>query len=272
MGVECVRLNFGNTTTLEQLLGCIIPRVINGQRVFGWQDGALVQALRASKWILFDEINLATAEVLDALVPLLFRDAKEYIVPRLGISIPLAGIRIFATMNPTSVGGGRSMLPRSLKNLFAVVRLEEYDPRELKFILSEHMKDFVQSGVMSETHVGSLFDLQANLRGKLARQEIGKIGGPFEFNLRSFSKFRDVLAGNSADQQFHYKYYQDEGTDDLEDIRTIYLNKFAQLVYSSAFQSLEDRREVASFGRSSLQNSGEVCRTQHVLHHRHIGF
>ncbi len=73
LGVLCERINMSANTTLDQLLGSYIPKVVDGQRVFAWHDGVLMRAIRNQKVILFDEINLAPPEVLAAIAPLLDR-------------------------------------------------------------------------------------------------------------------------------------------------------------------------------------------------------
>ena len=73
LGHSCERINLSANTTVEQLLGSYVPKVAGGQRVFAWQDGVLVRAIRQGKWLLLDEINLAPPEVLAAIAPLLDR-------------------------------------------------------------------------------------------------------------------------------------------------------------------------------------------------------
>lgn len=73
LGFSCERINFSANTTLDQLLGSFVPQMIDGQRVFAWQDGVLVRAVRQGKWLLLDEINLAPPEVLAAIAPLFDR-------------------------------------------------------------------------------------------------------------------------------------------------------------------------------------------------------
>eukprot|EP01127_Copromyxa_protea_P008978 TRINITY_DN2080_c0_g1_i4.p1 TRINITY_DN2080_c0_g1~~TRINITY_DN2080_c0_g1_i4.p1 ORF type:complete len:7466 (-),score=1064.85 TRINITY_DN2080_c0_g1_i4:44-22441(-) len=243
VGIECERLNFSNTTTLDQLLGCIIPRVVNGKRVFDWQDGSLVKAIKQSKWVLLDEVNFASPEVLDALAPLLARKAQTYLIPSTNEELSLKGVCIFATMNPASIGGGRSKLPRSIKNLFATVKLEDYDPRELRIILNAIFKSAVNDGDLTDDHITALFNLQKDVKDAVTKHVIGRVGGPFEFNLRNFSKFRDVLVGNAADQRFHYKHYQGSDVQGL-DVRVLSLRKFSQLLYAGPFQTNEDRKAV----------------------------
>jgi hypothetical protein len=73
LGYGCERINLSSNTSLDQLLGSFIPRMIDGQRVFAWHDGVMVRAIREHKWLLLDEINLAQPEVLAAIAPLLDR-------------------------------------------------------------------------------------------------------------------------------------------------------------------------------------------------------
>jgi Cdc6-like AAA superfamily ATPase len=73
LGYGCERINLSSNTSLDQLLGSFIPRMVDGQRVFAWQDGVMVRAIRERKWLLLDEINLAQPEVLAAIAPLLDR-------------------------------------------------------------------------------------------------------------------------------------------------------------------------------------------------------
>lgn len=122
-GVERICLS-ANTTT-DQLFGTIIPTMVGQRRVFQWQDGKLLAALRLSKWVLLDEINLAPAEVLESVAPLLARGDKTFRVPGSAEDVPVKNVVIFGTMNPTSVGGGRTRLPRSLQALFTTVVLDK---------------------------------------------------------------------------------------------------------------------------------------------------
>jgi hypothetical protein len=73
LGYPCERVNLSGSVTLGQLLGSYVPQVVGGQRVFTWQEGVLVRALRRGAWVLLDEVNLAPPEVLAAVAPLLDR-------------------------------------------------------------------------------------------------------------------------------------------------------------------------------------------------------
>ena len=67
------RINCSAATSLPQLLGGVVPQLRDGVRVFAWQDGKLLAALKRGAWVLLDEVNLLPPHVLDTLVPLLDR-------------------------------------------------------------------------------------------------------------------------------------------------------------------------------------------------------
>ena len=121
LDVECERINFSSSTTFEQLFGMYVPQYLNGKRVFAWQPGKMSQAIAAGKWLLLDELNLATAEVLDRIASHLDTLHSDRSSSSRDDSPKL---HIFATMNPASIGGGRTLLPRSIRNMFMSVQLQ----------------------------------------------------------------------------------------------------------------------------------------------------
>ena len=62
-----VRINMTANTSLDTLIGCYIPRHTSSGVVFQWHDGEMLKAWRKGRWILLDEINLASPEVLEEL-------------------------------------------------------------------------------------------------------------------------------------------------------------------------------------------------------------
>jgi MoxR-like ATPase len=279
LGQRVERINFSANTSIDQLFGSIVPCVIGGQRVFSWQDGRLLTALRSGHWVLFDEMNLAPPEVLEALVPLLRRDTNRLPVPGSDLVIELKGVRVFATMNPVSTGGGRSKLPRSIQSLFTSVLLDGYNDLEMLQILGRcfaRLIDMPESGgsdwgVVTKDQLQIIFNLHSEFQRLVAQKELGRVGGPYEFNLRDLMKLRDVLAGNAGNLRDHYRFYNktaeqmsgsgESANDRLkrdEDVRTLALHKFMQLVYARRFHSEQDRRRaVALIGEPQFLPVGE---------------
>jgi len=268
LGVGCVRVNFSSSTTLDQLFGTVVPRCDNGARVFEFVPGTLTRAVRNGDWLLFDEVNLAPADVLDGLAPLLDVASEKFLIPGTEEVLDMTGIRIFAAMNPTSVGN-RSKLPRSIANLFTEVILDGYSKEELRTIIPAIFKKLVDNNTITGAQLTSVFAVHNALRAKLAAGEIGA-GGRHDVNLRDLSKLKDVLAANGDAFRQHYAVYMsDPNTDgagdttitsaDDNDIRLLAVRKFTELVYARRFASLEDQAQVHALIERGIPMQGHLA-------------
>ncbi|CAF5108400.1 unnamed protein product, partial [Rotaria magnacalcarata] len=251
---QCERINLSANTSLDQLIGCIIPRFVNGIRIFQWQEGRVLSAIKAKKWILLDELNLAAPEVLEGLTPLFYRGATHFTVPTTGEIVEMKNIRLFATMNPSTIGGGRSKLPRSISNLFSIVQLDDYSENELRMILLRLFAHDLKENNINMNQLDALFDTHISLKVLVRQGNLGRTGGPYELNLRDLSKFRDVFRGSIESQLFHYQYMNTGDDDNQEnrskeelnstvgasDARFLSIRKFAQVVYACQFQDQND--------------------------------
>ena len=103
-----------------------------------------------------------------------------------GHRIPKGNMRVFATMNPAATGGGRSKLPRGITNLFTKVTLKEYHPLELKMILNKICARQLhgQDASLDNTLLDGIFRVHEEVQELVHRRDIGRQGGPYEFNLR----------------------------------------------------------------------------------------
>ena len=262
---ECERINMSANTSLDQLIGCVIPRIINGVRVFQWQEGRLLSAIAAKRWILLDELNLASSEVLEGLAPLFYRSVNSYTVPNTGKTIDLSDVLIFATMNPSTIGGGRNKLPRSISNLFTIVQLDEYSPEELHVILIGEFLEELKEKKINMDQLEDVFRMHRSIKASVREGKLGRTGGPYEVNLRDLSKFHNVFHDSIDTQLFHYQYMNttDEeqekkeeksatqttstnsndklsSTINASDARLLAIRKFAQVVYACQFQGQSD--------------------------------
>ncbi|CAF1361581.1 unnamed protein product [Adineta steineri] len=282
---QCERINLSANTSLDQLIGCIIPRCNeSGRRIFEWQDGKVLSALKEKKWILLDELNLAAPEVLEGLTPLLYRGTQTFAVPGTGETIDTTNILIFATMNPTTIGGGRSKLPRSISNLFTTVQLDDYSEDELRAILNSLFNDELVEDNITEEHLKTLFDLHITLKQKINEGQLGRTGGPYEMNLRDLSKFHDIFRGCIKDQIFHYRFFNTDETNEesqeitettttvpntlqermqTSDARMLSIRKFAEVVYACQFHGLEDYEQTRYIIQEKFQiNEALIAREQ----------
>ncbi|GBG29381.1 Dynein heavy chain, cytoplasmic [Hondaea fermentalgiana] len=238
LGFEVKRINFSANTTPEQLFGSIIPRSTeDGKRVFEWQDGPLIEALKSKKWLLLDELNLAPPETLEAIAPV-FSGRGTFKVPGSNEDIAIHNLQVFATMNPVGVGGGRAKLPRSIENLFSVVRLGEYNRDELFDIFQSAFKKLIEEEVLMFHHLEALFEIHWDLQDLASQKKIGKGHGGCGFNLRDLMKLRDLLAGNAANITDHFA---SENVPLQTDIRSVILKRLASIVYVDGLQSAEEQ-------------------------------
>ena len=234
LGVECERMNLSGHTSLEQLIGCFMPRFVNGARVFQWHEGRLISAIRAERWILLDELNLASNDVLQALTPLFYRSVTTFTLHATGERLSLANVRIFATMNPSSTGDGRQRLSRSIKNLFHVVQVEDYSEAETRSIVQR----FFPGG-----QINTLFDLHLLFKLQLTHGLLGRTRAAPDVNLRDLAKFRDVFNNLIHSQLFDDEHDQLPTSMDQSTATLVSLNKSAQIVYACQLPNRDEFRK-----------------------------
>lgn len=210
----CVRVNLSATTTTDQLFGSFMPQSDDRNiRTFKWVDGPITKALRSHKTILLDEINLARPDVLDRLAPLLARgEGVSVLIPGSSETISLGSggerVQVVATMNPSTIGGGRAKLPRSIANQFLHVCLSEASMEELDLISINMFFPAVTAKYMREDDRKMIGTLHKFLDKTFVENggAGGRGGGPAgatrdsRVNLRDLAKVRALIVGNMGDQ------------------------------------------------------------------------
>ncbi|KAL8810672.1 MAG: hypothetical protein Q9200_002384 [Gallowayella weberi] len=82
-----------------------------GPGSFTWQPGVLTKAVIEGRWVLLEDFDRATAEIVSMILPLLER--RELLVPHWGETIRAApGFRLIATMRSSEDAKGGKVLPR----------------------------------------------------------------------------------------------------------------------------------------------------------------
>lgn len=105
-GKKCVRINLNGQSGTDEILGKTLLKDGNTY----WVDGPLVKAAREGSWVLLDEVNAATPEVLFSLHALLDDDRKISLVEKDGEEvIPHVDFRFFASMNDSTYAGTKDM-------------------------------------------------------------------------------------------------------------------------------------------------------------------
>lgn len=267
-----VRINFSDSTTREQLFGSFVPQIKNGQRSFRWQDGSIVRGLRVGAWIVFDEINLACSEVLEEITQLLVAQEQQQPGKPSAFKLSATGEQLalqpqtafFATMNPSTIGGGRSKLPRSLDDQFQRVTLENMTDEELLLIvlqLAHRMRvlddgDNPQLNTISSKMLTQVFEAQQQLQESISKRLIGHQGGPFALNLRDLEAFLAVLAGSG-------RFFAAEAPG-ISDTRVRGIQFFAHLIYASRFHSIAEQQQARALINGKLGVSESPINTEIV--------
>ncbi|CEP09720.1 hypothetical protein [Parasitella parasitica] len=154
-GAELVKIHLGDQTDPKVLLGTYVSTSTPGS--FRWQAGVLTTAVMEGRWVLIEDIDLAPAEVLSVLLPLL--ETRHLFIPSRGEKIKAKeGFQLFGTRSfvPTRSGKGISSRGGELMtgaNLWTRVHVEPLSVQELETVVRQkftHIGDFA-------THVMTLF-------------------------------------------------------------------------------------------------------------------
>lgn len=97
-GNVLIRINNHDHTDLQEYIGNYVLDPLTSKLVF--KEGLLVQAMRNGYWILLDELNLASSEVLEALNRVLDDNRELYIPETQELIRAHPRFLLFATQNP----------------------------------------------------------------------------------------------------------------------------------------------------------------------------
>lgn len=133
-GNTLIRINNHDHSDLQEYVGSY---VIDEQGRLVFKEGLLVSAMRHGHWILLDELNLASSEVLEALNRVL-DDNRELFIPETQ-EVVKAHPRfvLFATQNPPGKYAGRKQLSRAFRNRFIELHFDELPEDELLEIVEK---------------------------------------------------------------------------------------------------------------------------------------
>jgi midasin len=239
-GHNVVRINLSEQTDLMDLLGTDLPVEDGASGQFAWNDGPLLQALQNGSWVLLDELNLASQQVLEGLNACLDHRATIYI-PELGKSFKKhPNFRLFGAQNPQQQGGGRKGLPKSFMNRFTLVYLNELNYQDLLLVCKD-----IYGTVIPENLLESMITFNECLRRETAENmSFGWLGSPWEFNLRDVMRWADLICKEA-------------------DISQKSAFKFFQMLYLHRFRSAEDRKAAKDlfltvFKKSLLDEAPEL--------------
>uniref|UniRef100_T1K3A0 Midasin n=1 Tax=Tetranychus urticae TaxID=32264 RepID=T1K3A0_TETUR len=170
-GNVCLRVNNHEHTDLQEYIGSYTADD-EGKLVF--KKGVLVEAMENGYWIILDELNLASTEVLEALNRVL-DDNRELFIPETQELIKAnKNFLLFATQNPPGHYGGRKILSRAFRNRFIELHFDEIPSNELEIILQ---KRCLLPPSYAKKMVMTLTQLRNRLHQSVSLSFAGKHGG-----------------------------------------------------------------------------------------------
>ncbi|MHB2018726.1 MAG: AAA family ATPase, partial [Candidatus Xenobia bacterium] len=176
---ELRRINLSDMTDVTEIIGGYKPGPNGG---FEWHDGIVTEAVRKGQWLLLDEINLADPAILERLNPLLDSGRLLVLNEKENEVVKAApGLRVFATMNPSSYSG-RKELSEAMLNRFKRLYVFPPEPDELAQIAQGVLPHWTTEAVpinklMKDGSIQSISNLNANTECKLLgqRKELDKV-------------------------------------------------------------------------------------------------
>ncbi len=136
---QVVWLHVDHQTDAKSLLGAYTCTAVPGE--FAWQPGPLARAVTEGRWVVFENINAAPADVLAALVPLLEGGAL-HVPSRAEVLEAAPGFQVIGTVTTAPGGGGggayasSSMVKELLGGLWAFVAIDAPSDAEQALILA----------------------------------------------------------------------------------------------------------------------------------------
>jgi len=167
---------------------------VDSSLAFAFTEGALVDAIKTGKWVLLDEVNLASSETLQRLSGLLDDASSSLTLTERGDSEALGrnqNFRLFAAMNPAT-DAGKKELPSSLRARFTELYVDELtDPVELRSVAAKYLAGAISSvGSSLESSDTVLKSVETYLKCKSLADQVLVDGGRQKprYTLRSFTR------------------------------------------------------------------------------------
>lgn len=198
-GNVCYRINNHDHIDLQEYVGNYTVDKF-GKLVF--KEGLLVEAMRNGYWLILDELNLASTEVLEALNRVL-DDNREIFIPEIQHTVKAhPKFLLFATQNPPQTYGGRKILSRAFRNRFIELQFDEIPRKELEIILSRRCH-------LPPSYSKKMVDVFRELRNR--RRESGIFAGKSGFvTLRDLFRWGErykEYSSNIQDRFFDWEQY-----------------------------------------------------------------
>lgn len=199
---DAIRMNLSGQSDTGELIGRFVPDAGRGAAA-GWrfQEGVVPDAMRYGRWLLLDEVNLASGPVLERVNPVLEHPATLVLSENGGERYGPGGdvlvadtFRVFATMNPAEYSG-RSVLSPALRDRFGFWNMLE-PPGEAEY---RALLDRLVHGVQPEFVHGGVVWKAADGEPVYPRlAACGRVNGRLDELLDAVAGFHASIAASAA--------------------------------------------------------------------------
>ncbi|CAD8200809.1 unnamed protein product [Paramecium pentaurelia] len=177
LGKEFQRVCCSDSLSVDDLFGSYAPTFDEGSAGFTFQEGYLAMALKKKSLILFDEINLASPEVLSTLQALFNMDEKSLSFKDYNIN--KTGCVFLCSMNPPSYQG-RQELPQCIQNLLCDIHLQQFSIEEVLDIFKQSYNKQIKN--LKDFDID--FSVIIDLHKELSQQQDKNQSSNYDFNIR----------------------------------------------------------------------------------------
>ncbi|XP_059060931.1 midasin [Achroia grisella] len=154
---------------------------------FAFIEGSLVKAMQEGHWVLLDEINLASAEILECLAGLLEDKNESIDLLEKGDKVPIKrhdDFTLFACMNPAT-DVGKKDLPIGLRNRFTEFFVDELtEKNDLMLLIGDYLYHMNLSGAILD----SVCSFYANVRKEAKLNLVDGAGNAPHYSLRTLCR------------------------------------------------------------------------------------
>ncbi len=206
--------SFASNLTLQDLFGSF---VLDGNENFIFHESELTQHLKNDKTcaLIFDELNLASPDVLDLLCSLVkasMSDSKQFIIPGENEPFTLGNIYFVITLNPATMSSSKSALPSSLLCSSLYFKDIHFSQSELLFISCEYLQTIEDQKQRNCNNQDRLISITSNklidINSDEFRQELKQLfdmsfkialQARIPFTLRDILKVMDICCSSNLD-------------------------------------------------------------------------
>jgi midasin len=174
---------------------------------FAFTEGALVEAVRKGKWVLLDEINLASSETLQRLCGLLDDRSSSITLTERGDAVAVERspeFRLFAAMNPAT-DTGKKELNLNIRSRFTEFFVDEVlDAMELRSVAVRYLEGVLPVSDRPAQHtelVMGLVNLYLKCRELAERSLVDGGGQRPRYTLRTLTRALSATRSLTAEQK-----------------------------------------------------------------------